>query len=301
MLCQMSRIGRKKVLLVGSIGNTIFSLGLGFSTNMYTAVACRTLAGIIGGGNSTSAKSMIGELTDSTNQASGFSLFGSMWGLGSLIGPLIGGYLALPAKKYESFDNEFFQTYPFFLPPLISSIFSSIALCMAIMFLDETLDPALRRPMCQRRVVRAETRDIEMVHMDVSEESFHRLDEEEDENESFSHTNASIVDTRRARLLPRLEIELSEPVSLKEHSLSSSDKGSISQSTSSFSCRLFSCLIFCGTNRRDEKGREPLEVSFFLAIVAIVIVVFCFFFIRFMIFFVNIHILFYFLSLFSNK
>ena len=58
--------------------------------------------GIIG-----TAKAVLGDISDDTNQPIGFALLSVGWGSGLLLGPAIGGYLSEPAKKYPYiFGNQ---------------------------------------------------------------------------------------------------------------------------------------------------------------------------------------------------
>lgn len=62
------------------------------------------------------------------------------WGLGLIIGPAIGGYLAQPAKQYPHIfhDKSTFGRFPYLLPCLCISIFATFALISCI-WLPETL------------------------------------------------------------------------------------------------------------------------------------------------------------------
>jgi MFS family permease len=69
------KIGRRPVLLIGLIGNTITILAFGQSHTLTWAIASRAACGFLNG-NIGVAKSVMGEITDATNQAKGFSIFG---------------------------------------------------------------------------------------------------------------------------------------------------------------------------------------------------------------------------------
>jgi len=78
------RYGRRPGLLAGLIGGTILStLLFGFSKSFYWAVTTRFLSGLLNG-NTGIAKTMLGEITDKTNQARAFSLFGLTWSIGGI-------------------------------------------------------------------------------------------------------------------------------------------------------------------------------------------------------------------------
>jgi MFS family permease len=60
----------------------------------------RAASGLLNG-NVPILKAYMGTITDSTNQAAGMSILALSWGLGSAVGPLLGGFLAEPAVTLE--------------------------------------------------------------------------------------------------------------------------------------------------------------------------------------------------------
>lgn len=50
-------------------------------------------------GNVGVAKTYMAEITDETNQSRGFGILSTLWGIGNVLGPVIGGFLAKPASK----------------------------------------------------------------------------------------------------------------------------------------------------------------------------------------------------------
>ena len=81
------RIGRRPVLLIGLIGNGISSCLFGLSKSLAWAMATRAFCGMMNG-NGGVARSLVSEITDRTNKAKAFSIFGFCWGAG-LIGRTI--------------------------------------------------------------------------------------------------------------------------------------------------------------------------------------------------------------------
>ncbi|XP_011016745.1 PREDICTED: protein ZINC INDUCED FACILITATOR-LIKE 1-like [Populus euphratica] len=73
-------------------------------------------------------------------QALGMSIISTSWGIGLVIGPALGGFLAQPAEKYPNIfsTDSLFGRFPYLLPCLLISIFSLgvIAVCC---LLPETL------------------------------------------------------------------------------------------------------------------------------------------------------------------
>ncbi|KAG1852064.1 MFS general substrate transporter, partial [Suillus tomentosus] len=139
------RIGRKPVLVIGLSGACISILCFGLSTTFWSLVISRCLCGLLNG-NAGVMKTMMGELTDSTNMAQAFALFPFVWCIGSFIGPLIGGTLARPQDRWPVlFANGFWEKFPYFLPCAVAACLFVLAVLMMSIFLEETL-PTKRRP-----------------------------------------------------------------------------------------------------------------------------------------------------------
>ncbi|KAG2068034.1 MFS transporter [Suillus decipiens] len=138
------RIGRKPVLLVGLSGTCISMLCFGLSTTFWGLVISRCMCGVLNG-NVSVMKTMVGELTDSTNMAQGFALIPIMWCIGAFVGPLIGGTLARPQDNWpELFAHPFWSKYPYFLPCAVSASGIVLGFFVLLFFLEETL-PTKRR------------------------------------------------------------------------------------------------------------------------------------------------------------
>ncbi|KAI0714269.1 MFS general substrate transporter [Cerioporus squamosus] len=141
------RIGRKPVLLTGVGGLCISMLFFGLSKTFTGLVISRCIVGMLNG-NIGVIKSMIADLTDSTNMAQGFAMMPVMWSIGGTIGPLIGGQLAKPHDRWpDVFTNPFWQYYPYFLPCAASAVFSAVIFCIAAAFLRETVPKPTRKKM----------------------------------------------------------------------------------------------------------------------------------------------------------
>ena len=107
-------------------------------------------------GNIAVIHSVLGELTDATNQALAFPIYGLCWPLGSIIGfvgysrlymimtyivvirPLIGGSFSNPATKLPQwFNYELFKEYPYLLPCLMAASFSAVGALLGVFCLEE--------------------------------------------------------------------------------------------------------------------------------------------------------------------
>ncbi|GJN13870.1 hypothetical protein PR202_gb00621 [Eleusine coracana subsp. coracana] len=80
------------------------------------------------------------EVSPPEHQALGLSIVSTGWGIGLVLGPSIGGYLARPALQYPNIVSEesLFGRFPYLLPCLCISIFS-VAVLVSCMWLPETL------------------------------------------------------------------------------------------------------------------------------------------------------------------
>jgi DHA1 family tetracycline resistance protein-like MFS transporter len=82
--------GRRTVLLLALFGLTIDYLILAFAPNFTWLVIGRIIAGI-GGASFTTASAYIADVSTEENRARNFGLIGAAFGLGFIIGPLLGG------------------------------------------------------------------------------------------------------------------------------------------------------------------------------------------------------------------
>ncbi|KAJ7982442.1 Protein ZINC INDUCED FACILITATOR-LIKE 1 [Quillaja saponaria] len=133
------RYGRKPVMVIGVITVIIFSILFGLSSNFWMAISTRFLLGSLNGSMGP-MKAYASEIVPEEYQTMGLSTLSASWGIGLILGPALGGYLAQPAEKYPRIFSKgsFWDKFPYFLPSLIISIFASGALILCI-WLPETL------------------------------------------------------------------------------------------------------------------------------------------------------------------
>jgi MFS family permease len=134
------RWGRRPVILLGLAGNMFTMILFGLSRNYIWALGARALSGFLNG-NVATAKCVLGEITDASNQAAAFSVFGLAFGIGSLIAPTLGGLLAEPAVKYPLVFGQvwLFETFPYLLPCLVSALVSLVGWVVGYFYFEETL------------------------------------------------------------------------------------------------------------------------------------------------------------------
>ncbi|KAH9686630.1 protein zinc induced facilitator-like 1 [Citrus sinensis] len=133
------RYGRKPVIIMGTASVVIFNTLFGLSVNFWMAVLTRFLLGSLNGLLGP-IKAYACEIFREEHQALGLSTVSTAWGIGLIIGPALGGFLAQPAEKYPNlFSSEsLFGKFPYFLPCLCISLFA-FGVTIAAFWLPETL------------------------------------------------------------------------------------------------------------------------------------------------------------------
>lgn len=87
----------------------------GLAKTLPQMIVARCIAGLMNA-NISVLKSMLGELTDETNQARAFSLLPLCFAFGSMVGPAMGGALSEPAEQFPAFrHSDFLKKYPYWL------------------------------------------------------------------------------------------------------------------------------------------------------------------------------------------
>lgn len=141
------RIGRKPVVLFSVFGVALSSGLFGFSRSFAHMMTARTIAGLLSGYVAV-LHSILGEITDDTNQAAAYPIYGLCYPIGSLIGPLVGGALAnpnvniphlVPASLHGLFDD-----YPYLLPSLAACAVATMSFTFVLLFMEETLPSVVR-------------------------------------------------------------------------------------------------------------------------------------------------------------
>ncbi|XP_074276148.1 protein ZINC INDUCED FACILITATOR 1-like isoform X2 [Silene latifolia] len=133
------RYGRKTVMILSMIAIVIFNTLFGLSTSYWMALTMRFLLGAFCGVLGP-MRAYATEVSRQEHQALGIATLSSAWGIGLVIGPALGGYLAQPADKFPNiFSQEsVFGRFPYFLVCLVISIFALIVLIICF-WLPETL------------------------------------------------------------------------------------------------------------------------------------------------------------------
>ena len=124
------RIGRKKVLLVGTFGNALSMLLFGLSNHLWMLFTFRGLSGILSSATLPVAMAYISDSTDEENRGGGMGVIGAAMGVGMVLGPGLGGWLT----------SQSTLSLPFYF----ASAFSVIASLLIIFKLPESHPVELR-------------------------------------------------------------------------------------------------------------------------------------------------------------
>jgi MFS transporter, DHA1 family, tetracycline resistance protein len=125
------KVGRRPVLLVSQFGLALDYLLLAYAPSMAWFVVGRVIAGITGA-NFAAATAYIADVSPPEKRAANFGLVGAAFGIGFIIGPLLGGWLG---------------HYSLRLPFIVSAGLTAANWLYGLFFLPESLKPENRRPL----------------------------------------------------------------------------------------------------------------------------------------------------------
>jgi len=124
------RIGRKPILLIGILGYAVTMVWFGLANTLWMLFAARILSGVLSSATAPTTMAFIGDSTPENERGGGMGLLGAAGGIGTIVGPVLGGFLAS-----ESLSTPFF----------LAAGLSVLSLLLAIVFLPESLPVEARR------------------------------------------------------------------------------------------------------------------------------------------------------------
>lgn len=127
------RIGRKPVILITLMGAGLGYLGLSYAPGIWIAVAARMFGGFFAG-NMSAIQGYIVDVTPPDRLARRLGLIGSAFGVGFVVGPSLGGFLAVTDHGAAGFRP----------PLLLAGGLCVVAAVGAILFLRESNAPHAR-------------------------------------------------------------------------------------------------------------------------------------------------------------
>jgi DHA1 family tetracycline resistance protein-like MFS transporter len=122
------RVGRRPVLLVSMAAAALAYAWLAFASRLWMLFAARAVAGACAG-NIAAAQAYIADVTPPERRAKGMGMIGAAFGLGFIIGPVLGGVLA----------GEDVATADLVTPGLMAAALSLVACLGVILMLPESL------------------------------------------------------------------------------------------------------------------------------------------------------------------
>lgn len=125
------RVGRKPVLMVGIFGYGITMLLFGLANQLWMLFVFRSLSGILSSAATPATMAYVSDSTGEKERGGGMGMLGAALGLGTILGPGLGGLLA---KNWLA------------LPFFVASGMSLIALLLIAALLPESLPESARRP-----------------------------------------------------------------------------------------------------------------------------------------------------------
>jgi len=140
------RIGRKPVVLIGTILTAVGFIAFGFCRTLWQAVLVQVFIGLVNG-NQGIVSTCLGEITDRSNQSKAFIYLPVVYGLGGITGPLVGGLLVSRGARFTTRDP-----YPYLKPSLVSAAVLVVDMIITMMFLEESLEEARDLPPLGKRV-----------------------------------------------------------------------------------------------------------------------------------------------------
>jgi len=88
------RFGRKKIMMIGVLGNALSLIVIGLAPNMWVIFVSRAIEGIISSATLPTAMAYISDSTTDDERSGGMGVIGAAMGIGMVLGPGLGGWLS---------------------------------------------------------------------------------------------------------------------------------------------------------------------------------------------------------------
>ncbi|KAI9786308.1 MAG: hypothetical protein M1816_008049 [Peltula sp. TS41687] len=141
-------IGRKPVILLGTLLTAACMFAFGFCRTLWQAVLVQALMGLFNG-NQGVVPTCLGEITDKSNQSEAFTYLPVLYGLGAITGPMVGGLLV---SRRDPTSHRPLSRYPHLPPNLFSAAVLLIDFAVSAFLLEESLEEAKSMPPLSQRI-----------------------------------------------------------------------------------------------------------------------------------------------------
>lgn len=130
--------GRRFALRVSMIGNSLSLIAFGMAPNLPLAILFRLAQGFFNGAVGV-AKGAIRSLTDETNEGRAYAQMGFWWGMGGIVGPILGGVLEHPADKFPWLfgHSAFLHAHPYVLPCVLAATSTIVGTVLSLFLEDD--------------------------------------------------------------------------------------------------------------------------------------------------------------------
>ncbi|BFZ60058.1 hypothetical protein YB2330_001080 [Saitoella coloradoensis] len=129
---------RKPLVLFGSFSMATLMVLFGLSRTLAAMWWSRFFAGFLNG-NQVVVNTMFGELTTPNNRARAFALLPTVFYVGQIVGPYIGGSLADPVQRWESLGKwKVLRKFPYLLPNIFVGAICLLSFIVGLLFLHST-------------------------------------------------------------------------------------------------------------------------------------------------------------------
>ncbi|KAJ7627078.1 MFS general substrate transporter, partial [Roridomyces roridus] len=139
--------------LLGPLGLTFSLIGFGWSKTFLSLLIFRCAQGVFNG-NIGVVKTVMAEISDSSNLVQIMAFSPVSWNSGSTLGPIIGGLLAEPAKQWpDTFGKiRILREYPYLLPCATVALLSFVFFLIGLVGLKESSPVILARNRRAKRI-----------------------------------------------------------------------------------------------------------------------------------------------------
>lgn len=128
-------VGRKPVLIAGTFSLMGCFCVFGFCKEYWQMVVIHALMGLLNG-NAACVPTVLGEVTDRSNQSKAFTYLPVIYSLGSITGPALGGILV----------NKMGSEYPYLGPNILGAAMLAVSVIVVGIWFEETLDESGQSP-----------------------------------------------------------------------------------------------------------------------------------------------------------